>query len=134
LYAAILAATALASGCGQSIHDAALRGDVRAVRRMLDADPELIRARTPLEKTPLHQAITSSNEELIDFLLERGADVNAKDKTGLTPLHVAAWWMATKIARQLLRHGADIHAVDVFGDTPLHGRHARPRGHVQIPH
>ncbi|GMU93072.1 MAG: hypothetical protein AMXMBFR4_21300 [Candidatus Hydrogenedentota bacterium] len=116
----ILAALASLSGCGQSIHDAALKGDIQTVRRMLEADPSLIHARTPLEKTPLHQAITSGNDELIQFLIERGADVNARDKTGLTPLHVAAWWMATRRARQLLDLGADIHAVDVFGDTPLH--------------
>ncbi|NUM53271.1 MAG: ankyrin repeat domain-containing protein [Candidatus Hydrogenedentes bacterium] len=108
------------SGCQQSIHDAGLKGDVALARRMLDAKPELLHARNTLGKTALHQSLTGGNDEIVTLLVERGADVNSKDNTGLTPLHVAAWWSVTGRAGILLDHGADLAATDAFGDTPLH--------------
>lgn len=38
----------------------------------------------PFEKTALHIAVESGNELLAKFLLNNGADINAKDKFGLT--------------------------------------------------
>jgi cytohesin len=110
----------LSAGCADSIHDAALKGDVSTARRMLDARPDLVSSRNRLGKTPLHQSLTGGNNAILDLLIERGAEVNAQDNTGLTPLHVAAWWSITERAGILLDHGADIGARDRFGDTPLH--------------
>ena len=124
----LLAVAAGASGCADSIHDAALKGDIATARRMLDADPGLVHARNKLGKTPLHQAITAATDETMRLLIERGADVNAQDNTGLTPLHVAAWWSVTARADLLLDHGADIGAKDKFGDTPLHTAAMNGRG------
>lgn len=109
-----------ACGCGASIHDAAAMADVRTVAAMLDRDPSLLEARNALGKTPLHMAVTSGSTEMVQLLLDRGANVNAKDNTGLTPLHIAAWWTATNRAQQLLDAGADPNSRDRFGDTPLH--------------
>lgn len=128
LYAAAALFLALVSGCGQSIHDAALRGDVERARGMLDAQPDLVHARNALGKTPLHQSVTGGNDAIIELFLARRADVNARDKTGLSPLHVAAWWSITDRALILVRAGADLHAQDAFGDTPLHTAAMHGRG------
>lgn len=116
------------SGCQQSIHDAALKGDVVLTRNLLDAHPDLVRARNKLGKTPLHQSLTGGNNEIVELLIARGAEVSAHDNTGLTPLHVAAWWSVTERAGILLAHGADILATDSFGDTPLHTAAMHGRG------
>ena len=123
-----VALVGILAGCGESIHDAALKGDVSTARRMLDADPGLIASRNELGKTPLHQSLTGGNNEIIELLIERGAAVNAQDHTGLTPLHVAAWWSITERAGILLDHDADIDAKDAFGDTPLHVAAMHGRG------
>jgi ankyrin repeat protein len=124
----LLLAIVLFSGCEESIHDAALKGDVETARRMLDANPQRINARNKLGKTPLHQSLTGGNDEIIKLLIERGADVNAQDSTGMTPLHIAAWWSVTAHAKILIDHGANLNSIDKFGDTPLHTAAMNGRG------
>jgi ankyrin repeat protein len=53
-------------------------------------------------------------------LLERGADVNARDKFGSTPLMQAAADAQTAVVEFLLLHGAAIHATDDTGLQALH--------------
>lgn len=125
---ALVFAAVLSSGCSDSIHDAALKGDLKSARRLLDANPQLINSRNKLGKTPLHQSLTGGNDEIIKLLIERGADVKARDNTGLTPLHIAAWWSVTARAKILIDHGADVTATDKFGDTPLHTASMHGRG------
>ncbi len=115
-----LAALVWLAGCTDTIHDYALKADVKHVAELVARDPSLIKARNSLGKTPLHMAVTSGSTEMVAWLVEHGADINAKDNTGLTPLHVAAWWTATERAGYLLDHGANLNATDEFGDTPLH--------------
>ena len=108
------------AGCGSSIHDEVSRGNMDRVRAMIAADPELVDAPNDMKKTPLFFAVTRGRKEIVDLLLEAGADPNAQDVTGLTPLHIAVWWNRQEQAEQLLAAGADIERRDVFGDTPLH--------------
>ena len=54
-------------------------------------------------------------------LLDRGADLNARDDDYQTPLHTAAWFNETpEVIRTLVDGGADVDARDNWGDTPLH--------------
>jgi ankyrin repeat protein len=46
-------------------------------------------------------------------LVERGAEVFARNRARATPLHIAAYNKCTDIVVPLIDHGADINAVDV---------------------
>ncbi|KAL0358860.1 UNVERIFIED_CONTAM: Acyl-CoA-binding domain-containing protein 1 [Sesamum angustifolium] len=53
------------------------------------------------------------------LLLEKKADVNAKDDEGQTALHYAAVCERAAIAKLLVEHGADIQIKDKEGNTPV---------------
>ncbi|PQP83389.1 hypothetical protein C0Q44_01320 [Paenibacillus sp. PCH8] len=59
------------------------------------------------------------SDELIRWLVEQGADINARDKYKRTPLHAhAAHWSGN--VTLLLELGAEMDAVDYQNETPLH--------------
>lgn len=58
-------------------------------------------------------------DELIRWLVESGADIEAVDTYERTALHEHSWARSGKIAI-LLELGANINAIDKNGDTPLH--------------
>jgi len=65
------------------IHIAAQAGDVKRVRQLLDADPSLVHRGDHAGGTPLHRATAASAHEVIELLLDRGADINAIHGAGL---------------------------------------------------
>ncbi len=80
LMALALGAAFLAVGCGPlyEIHDGAREGDVQAVGVLLDRNPQLVNARNEFGDTPLHVAVRYDRIEVVQLLLAKGADVNAR--------------------------------------------------------
>ncbi|KAH7000722.1 ankyrin repeat-containing domain protein [Ilyonectria destructans] len=56
---------------------------------------------------------------IVKLLLEKGADVEAKDEYGRTPLSWAAEDGHEDIVKLLFEKGADVEAKDKHGGTPL---------------
>ncbi|XP_058037765.1 protein phosphatase 1 regulatory subunit 12C isoform X2 [Ahaetulla prasina] len=93
--------------------------ELEAAREMLGADPAAVNGTNADGISALHQACIDENMEVVEFLIENGADVNQADNEGWTPLHVAASCGYNEIAQYLLDHGANIAAVNSDGDVPL---------------
>ena len=73
---------------------------------------------------PLSHACTGPFAETVKLLVEKGADVNAKDTNeGFTPLMMAAALNQPEIVKILLANGADKEAVDDDQDKAID--HAR---------
>jgi len=70
----------------------------------------------------MFMAAQEGDVEKVSQLLEKGADVNYKDKTvfGHTPMTIAAAWGYTNVVRLLLDHGASVDQQDDGGSTALH--------------
>ena len=71
-------------------------------------------------ETALMLAARSDARDTAALLLDRGADIEAKNNNGETPLHYAAWNNARDTAALLLDRGADIEAKNNDGNNPLH--------------
>ena len=57
------------------------------------------------ENTPLHDAAQWGRKETAALLIAKGADVNAKTKSGFTPLDATSVFNKTEIADLLRKHG-----------------------------
>ena len=62
--------------------------------------------------------ILDDGYELLQYLLSRGAKVNAKTTTGVTSLHWAACHGSPLAVSALLSAGANVHAMTETGETP----------------
>lgn len=71
-------------------------------------------------KTPLDDAIQQNKLDIVEILLEHGAEVHTKDHYSLTHLHNAAWLGYVEIVKILLNYGAKINALTKFDETPLY--------------
>jgi ankyrin repeat protein len=108
---------------GKEIIKAAKSGQIERVKGLLATDPALVHARDKDGSTALHCATWKGHQEIVAFLLEAGADVNAhnsNDHWGTTPLHAAAHANQAAIAQLLIENGANINAQDLNGKTPMH--------------
>lgn len=107
--------------------------------------------------TPLHRAIVLGSKEIVNILLDRGAEafvrnsngqtpldeaskkndrglihllINHKDKWGNTLLHRAVACGSKKMVELLLNLGSDVNAKNTVSLTPLHK--ASSRGNIEV--
>jgi ankyrin repeat protein len=55
---------------------------------------------------------------VVQLLLSKGADVNAKDVRGCVALHYAAYTCSKDVVMSLMQHRADVTIMNVDGETP----------------
>ena len=113
-----IARYAIERGAAVDIHAAARLGLVDPIRDLLHADPSLVHARGGDGQTPLHFA---SNEQIASYLLDHGADIDARD---IDHESTPAQWMLgdrLELARYLVRRGCktDLLMAAALGDLDL---------------
>ena len=59
-------------------------------------------------------------KDVVEYLLQCGANVHARDDGGLIPLHNACSFGHAEVVQLLLRQGADANSRDNWNYTPLH--------------
>lgn len=130
LLCSILALIFLTEGCKKkelSLHEAAAAGDIKKVRSLISEGADVNKSRYPY-CTPLHSAALHNHIAVAELLIEKGAAVNGRGRSGAwRPLHQAARSCQKYIVELLILKGADVNVRDEGGSTPLH--HAF--GHTQ---
>jgi ankyrin repeat protein len=132
---AVLLGICVCSGwlASQTIFEAAKKGDVAALKAILEKDPGLINAPGEGGRSALQEAILAGMDEAARFLIEAGADVNGRDGEGIGPLGYAALVGDAALAGLLIDRGAKIDAQDsALGGTPLHLAALRDRANVAL--
>jgi hypothetical protein len=69
--------------------------------------------------TALHVAAHCGCAEMVQLLLQQGADATAKEAWEETPLHFAARTGSVEVCKLLLKFGADIDAINLHNQTPV---------------
>ena len=122
------AATASTAKSSREIHDAVAAGDLNKVKALLAADPWLLESKDKDGNTPLHIACIGIPPSIArqvgvaNYLLDKGADVNATNNGGDTPLLYAARNLGKDfdLVQRLVAKGAAINPQPDPGMTPLH--------------
>ncbi|XP_073442034.1 poly [ADP-ribose] polymerase tankyrase-2 isoform X1 [Dendrobates tinctorius] len=104
----------------RELFEACRNGDVERVRKLVASDNVNGRDTAGRKSTPLHFAAGFGRKDVVEYLLQSGANVHARDDGGLIPLHNACSFGHAEVVNLLLRHGADPNARDNWNYTPLH--------------
>ncbi|HUF47892.1 MAG TPA: ankyrin repeat domain-containing protein [Vicinamibacterales bacterium] len=120
-FSGLTAFAGLAEQAGPPTVEAARRGDIEAIRALVQAGAD-VNATQGDGLTPLHWAAERGDRALAEVLLHAGANVRAVTRIGdHTPLHVASRTGSASVVRVLLDAGADAsQATTTSGVTPLH--------------
>ena len=111
-----------------AVFEVILNDKVSDLKHLLEVDPKCANSVGWHGLTPLHQAALKNNQELVDLLLEYGADVNRPNAYGETPLHLACQAASVRFVHKFLEIGAELKAEDSAGRTCIH--HAAKSGSV----
>jgi len=109
----------------QPIHHAAFSGKTNVVELLLsykaDINAKLDERHPegPLNFTPLHMATRYGRLEVVRFLCEKGADLEAKDVWDQTPFFVASLEGNIEIMKVLVEFKCDVNPKNKLGKTPL---------------
>ena len=107
---------------GQSLHEAALVGNLEGVKRHIVVKSDLNQKDPNLQgqgASALHIASIFGQLEIVELLIQAGVDLNQADREGSTPVHAAAFFCHEKILLSLLNAGAAPNQPDNKGTTPL---------------
>ncbi|KAI0400342.1 ankyrin repeat-containing domain protein [Xylaria palmicola] len=76
--------------------------------------------------TPLHMAAAGNYPRIAEYLLERGADINARDYNGCTPIYKACVENHPQVVSLLLTRGADVTIASNRNWSPLEASYDLP--------
>ena len=127
------------------IHRAAQLGEIKTVRALLDADSSLVNLGGRRGGTPLFHAVVGGSHQAVNLLLDRGADIHARNRSDLQAIDFAIGGRHRQpinpdMARLLISRGAtfDLTVAAALGDlaavrqmldaNPLRISESRPGG------
>ena len=104
---------AMAPSANKQLLEAADKGWLDEVKKLLQSRADLeCRSDELWMLTPLHGAAWHGHIDVVQFLLEKNAEIEATDGLGRTPLHYAADWGHRDVVQLLLEKNAKIEATD----------------------
>jgi ankyrin repeat protein len=101
--------------------DAAERGNLNKIKKMLHNNNSLLHSRSHDRETAIIKASENGHLNVVKYLLKKGANVNDMDETSLkqSPLILATFEGHENVVKTLLKRGANIHYKNNMGDNAL---------------
>ena len=115
------------------LHLAAREGQIHHLRRLLDGDEQVNAETTDYSgkgQTPLMLAARFNDEEVIEFLIERGASPEMEDYQHRTSFNYAAEGGKVRNVLRLIERGVNVLQTDESGYSALHL--AASNGHTNV--
>jgi ankyrin repeat protein len=119
---AVVVASSMAQGPAGDRADLSLairQGNLERVRAIVQKSPAMVASADESGFTPLHIAATAGRVDIIEFLLQCGADIEARTSGGQTPLFQTVPLASAEAFDYLLRKGARLGARDNSGRSIL---------------
>ncbi|CAI7614169.1 unnamed protein product [Penicillium viridicatum] len=104
-------------GSKTPLYCACLNGHHQVAQMLLQREPELMT--THEEWIPLFAASKCGFLDIVQLLIQKGADIGARGSFRETPLYIACENGHIEVVRLLLEKGADVHHCNQFGWTPV---------------
>lgn len=107
-----------ASNGSLAIHFAAQAGYINCIKLLFKKEDINVKGSNGL--TPLLLACNHYKKDVVEYLVNNGADLNFPSDKGNTPLHAAIMLKHVEIISLLLKNKANVNAINNMGSSPLH--------------
>ena len=101
------------------LHHACNRGHVAIVGAILRNNMRILNSSNDTGETALHLAVYAGNMNIVEQLLDHGANIDGRNDYGETALFYAARKGMPALVRLLLQRGSDIDIIDRFGEKAI---------------
>ena len=100
-----------------SLVEAIGKGDTATVRKLIAEDPDIVMQGDVNQRTLMHEAAKAGQADIVDILLQAGANPNALDGAYVTPLHEACGAggdeaVVTYMVKSMVDDGGDLTIPD----------------------
>ena len=113
-----------------SLFVAAESGNIEVVKLLVRANGFDMKKNEGDGLSPLRIAVLMNHTEIVEELINAGADINLLDEDGFTILHLASGMGFGSEVRLLVKAGADLNIKENTGKTALHWASSNAQAHV----
>jgi ankyrin repeat protein len=103
----------------ENVFEIARNGTEKEMAKIYKETPEIINSKNDAGYTPFLVACYNGNTEVVNFLVDKVADINGVSTYG-TPLMAAVYKRDEKVVDILLKNNVNVNKTDADGTTALH--------------